>query len=201
MKKLTSQDLYGLVLVGGKSTRMKQEKAALKYHGQEQSVYCFNLLERFCPKVFLSNRREQKEFKGQKDLPQIHDTVPFLDIGPLGGILSAMKKYPKASWLVLACDLPFIDKNILQYLIDHRNPAKIATAFRSTRGGLPEPLCAIYESHGQKKLKEFLKQGIRCPRKILINSDRQLLTSPFKKALDNINYLEEYRNICGNKND
>ncbi len=198
MKKSTPQNLYGLVLVGGKSTRMKQDKASLKYHGQEQSVYCFNLLNRFCSKVFLSNRKEQKESSGQKGFPQIHDAAAFLDIGPLAGILSAMEKYPKVSWLVLACDIPFVDEKTIQYLIDHRNPVKIATAFKSVHDNLPEPLCAIYESHAQKNLRDSIKKGIQCPRKILINSDTELLTPPDKKALDNINYPQEYHNICGN---
>ncbi len=197
MKKSTSQDLYGLVLVGGKSARMKQDKASLKYHGQEQSVHCFHLLERFCSKVFLSNRKDQRDSAGQKGFPQIHDAESFLDIGPLAGILSAMEKYPDVSWLVLACDLPFVDEKTIQYLIDHRNPVKIATVFKSVHDNLPEPLCAIYEAHGQKSLKDFLKQGIQCPRKILINSDTELLTPPDKKALENINYPEEYSKVCG----
>ncbi len=192
-KKSKNNFLYGLILVGGKSSRMKTDKASLEIHGKKQSLHCFELLNKFCQQTFLSNRQEQAGLGGQKGLPQIHDEEPFLNIGPLGGILSAMKKYPDAAWLVLACDLPYVDEKTIQYLINYRNPKKMATAFKSVHDGLPEPLCAIYEPNNLKYFKKFVNEGIHCPRKILMQADVELLVPPSVKALENVNNPEEYK--------
>ncbi len=185
--------LYGLVLTGGKSQRMKKDKARLKFHNTAQSQYVFDLLAKFCEKVFISNRKDQKHTPGQKGLPQIHDLKKFSGHGPLSGILSAMAAFPRASWLVLACDLPFVDEKTLKHLLRYRNAKKMATAYLSRFNNLPEPLCAIYEPAAQKRLLSFFNKGISCPRKILINSHPQLLKLKNKTALDNINTPEEYR--------
>ena len=183
--------LSGLVLTGGKSTRMKRDKAALQYHGKTQSEYCYDLLSKFCEKVYLSNRKEQRSDAGQKNLPQIHDI--FNDVGPLGGILTALHARPSTPWLVLACDLPFVDFKTLEELIRRRNPYKMATAYVSTHDGFPEPLCAIYEPKSIHRFMQFFALGYKCPRKVLINSDVQLLRQSNKRALINVNNTNEYQ--------
>jgi len=106
-------ELYGLVLTGGQSRRMQRDKSALCFHGKPQVQHVFDLLSLYCAKVFVSNRKEQSTLEEQKDLPQIHDLDEYADVGPLAGILSAMKTYPGVPWIVLACDLPFVSKHIL----------------------------------------------------------------------------------------
>jgi len=112
----------------------------------------------------------------------------------LGGILTAMTKFPEAAWLVLACDLPFVNEGAIAKLMETRNPFKLATAYRSAQEhGMPEPLCAIYEPKAVFRLLQFLGQGMACPRKILMNSDVCLIVLDEEFVLDNINRPEEYR--------
>jgi len=191
---MSNQNLYGLILIGGKSSRMNQDKAAINYRGKQHAVYCYELLETLCSRVFVSGRRDQKQIEWLKGCDFISDKPPFIDIGPLGGIMSAMTEYPDHNFLVLACDLPFINQSTVSYLLDHRNPQKIATAYRSVRDGLPEPLCAIYERHALPVLRTFFDQDIYCPRKILSNSDAELLTLYEEESLDNVNSPDEYNN-------
>jgi molybdopterin-guanine dinucleotide biosynthesis protein A len=186
----TTQKLYGLILAGGFSKRMGQDKALMMYHGKPQIEYVRDLLQRHCNQVFLSKRTSQPTYK---DLAAIDDDEEFTNIGPLGGILSAMKSYPNGSWLIMACDLPFVTEETLKELIKNRNVTKVATAFKSTHDGLPEPLCAIWEKESYLKILEFQKKGILCPRKFLINSDTQLLEQKNPKWLDNINNPQEYQ--------
>ena len=193
---------YGLVLTGGKSSRMKKDKSLLKYHGKSQAEYCFDLLSGFCQRVFISNRSDQSELIEHKDFPQIHDA--FSNIGPLDGILSAMAQCPNAAWLVLACDLPFVDEQALTKLIKNRDDSKIATAYRSAHDDLPEPLCAIYEPRSIHTLMRFLADGCTCPRKILIHSDVKLIQQDQNISLENINSPDEYQTalkLCKTVND
>ncbi len=111
-----NEGLYGLVLAGGRGVRMKADKSLLRYHDKSQVEYCYDLLLPLCKRVLVSNRSEQADLKEHEGLSQIHDIFP--NIGPLGGILSAMTQYPKVSWLVLACDLPFVTERAIKALVD-----------------------------------------------------------------------------------
>lgn len=184
--------LYGLVLTGGHSSRMKKDKSLLTYHGKSQVQHCFDLITPYCLKVFVSNRKNQSRLDGHKNLPQIHDT--FLNIGPLGGILSATATHSRVAWLILACDLPFVNSKTIEKLIELRDPSKMATAYRSATDPFhPEPLCAIYEPQAHPQLLKFYQRGIRCPRKFLINSDVRLIEQNDKLSLNNINNTLEYQ--------
>jgi molybdopterin-guanine dinucleotide biosynthesis protein A len=193
-KKTKKIPLYGLLLTGGKSTRMGQDKSKINYHGQPQFEYYYNLLNKYCEKTFLSCRIDQSS---EFDLPIIQDK--FIDIGPAGGILSALTSYNDTAFLVLACDLPFVTNKTIENLISQRNPFKTATAYKSEEN-LPEPLCAIYEPKSKLKLFEFLALNYSCPRKVLINSETKLIEQIHKNELDNINYPEEYKKVIENFN-
>jgi molybdopterin-guanine dinucleotide biosynthesis protein A len=186
--------LYGLVLAGGRSTRMQRDKAALSYHGQNQLDRAMELLSSCVARTFVSVRPDQRADAARARYPQVVDTRE--GIGPIAGIAAALALAPEAAWLVLACDLPFVDARALQFLIAHRDPARTATAFRASHvgrhHGLPEPLCAIYEPHSAAALATYLNSGRTCPRKFLIQSDALLLDQPDPRALDNINTPEEY---------
>lgn len=188
-QRIDEVPLKGLVLTGGRSTRMKSDKGALEYRGVPQVVYAYELLSTYCSDVFVSLRSEQRGEDAYRDLPQLHDQ--FLDMGPLGGILTALRSDPMSAWLVLACDLPFVTADTIQRLLVARNPLKLATAYISATDGFPEPLCAVYEPKSIFRLLQFLALGYQCPRKVLINSDTQRVELADPSELDNINTQEE----------
>jgi len=185
--------LNGLVLTGGKSTRMGSDKALLYYLDKPHGEVVMEMLKPYCENVFLSSRQGQWVNGEFSSCPQIYDR--FLDFGPMGGVLSAMKAHPDNAWLVVACDLPHLEPSTLEVLIQNRNPYRFATAFRSQINDLPEPLCAIYEPKSYLRLLEFLGMGYECPRKFLIHSDSILLSLKNEKALENANYVEEFKKI------
>jgi molybdopterin-guanine dinucleotide biosynthesis protein A len=119
--------LYGLVLAGGESVRMRRDKALLAYHGKPQAVHAFELLAARCRRVFLSCRPGQAERPGLEALPKLLDANGCP--GPLAGILTALEAHPGAAWLVAACDLPFLDAAAVDALIAGRDPSRLATAF------------------------------------------------------------------------
>lgn len=180
--------LYGLLLSGGASQRMRQDKAALPYRGEPQLLRAWRLLERVTERTFLSVRNQQRDDPLRAGLPQIVDSYDA--IGPAAGILSAQDRFPEAAWLVLACDLPLLDEATLRQLIDARDVSANATVFASRHDGLPEPLCAIWEPSSHALLKQRYQDGSYCPRKALIQSHIVLLPAP-GDALDNVNTPEE----------
>jgi molybdenum cofactor guanylyltransferase len=185
-----NRPLLGLVLTGGKSSRMGKDKAELEYHGISQTEHSYNLLAKFCDKVYVSSRSDQANTTSRKKYNQIHDR--FIDFGPLGGILSAMMKEPQAAWLVLGCDLPFVDEPAIRNLVTQRDGLRFATAYKSSFDGFPEPLCTIYEPKARFRMMAYLAAGKLCPRKTLINSRIKLLDSNSESTLDNINNASEF---------
>jgi cyclic pyranopterin monophosphate synthase len=180
--------LYGLVLAGGSSTRMRRDKAALEIHGASQLAWSYALLERHCERVFVSVRAEQRAERVRAGFPQIVDGEH--GAGPIAGIIAAQTAHPRAAWLVLACDLPFVDDAVFARLVAARETGRPIVAYRSTNDGLPEPLCAIYEPESVAAVREAIAAGRHCPRKLVIASGVPLLeqTSP---ALGNLNTPEE----------
>ena len=179
------RQIFGLVLAGGRSRRMGQDKALLERDGQSQLEHAYSLLTELTDRQFVSTRTDQQGDAERSRFPQIVDQ--YDDIGPVAGILSALEAHPDADWLVLACDLPNLDRPTLQYLLDHRAAEKPFTAYRSSHDGLPEPLCAIYRSGSDGVIRTFVDDGLVCPRKMLIRSDTELLDQPNPAALDNVN--------------
>ena len=186
--------LYGLVLAGGASTRMHSDKAALVYHDRPQLDWTMQLAAGVCRRSFVSVRAEQARDPLRGAHEQIVDRVPAASPamgGPLVGILSALETHPEAAWLVLACDLPFVDRATLDHLVANRDPQRVATAYRSSHDGLPEPLCAIFEPRALEPMREFAAQGRHCPRKFLSHAQAHLLNLPDPRALDNVNTVDE----------
>ena len=183
--------LFGLVLAGGTSTRMGRDKAALTYHGKSQLQWTYDLVSQLCAATFVSVRPDQRDEPTRAALPQVVDTQP--GIGPIAGIAAALQQHPKAAWLIVACDLPFVTPAVLEHLIARRDPTRLATAYRSSHDQLPEPLCAIWEPAAREPVLAHIAAGKHCPRKLLINADPYLLQLPDARALDNVNTSEEFR--------
>lgn len=183
--------LYGLVLAGGRSTRMKRDKAALEYApGETQLEHAVRTLAAVVDRVFVSVRADQRDDPVRNRHAQIVDQLA--GVGPIAGITAAQSTHPEAAWWVLACDLPFVDEATLGHLQSRRDLIRMATAYRSAHDGLPEPLCAIYEPASREPLAKYVAAGRQCPRKFLIESDTALVDPPNARALDNVNSTDDY---------
>lgn len=187
----TLPPLFGLVLAGGRSTRMGRDKATLPYgDGTPQLERAMALLGRHAARVYVSVRADQAADPLRARFAQIQDMQE--NIGPIAGLLAAQAQHPESAWLVLACDLPLLDDASLAHLVSRRDAARTATAYRSSHDGLPEPLCAIYEPRSREPLSAWVAAGKECPRKFLSSADTALLDEPNPRALDNINTPTEY---------
>jgi molybdopterin-guanine dinucleotide biosynthesis protein A len=185
----SARPLYGLVLAGGRSRRMGRDKALLEHGGRTQLDRAMAIVAEVTEQQFVSARADQSDDPGRARYAQVIDR--YDDMGPVAGILSAMETHPDTDWLVVAVDLPNLDAQTLRYLVGERSSDDPFTAFRSTRDGLPEPLCAIYAAGSEAAVRQYVDEGIRCPRKMLIRSEARLLEQPNPRALDNVNTPED----------
>lgn len=191
-------ELYALILAGGHSRRMGQDKAHLIFNHRTQLVREIELAMEVCPSVFLSLRADQAlpieaEEAGMEAIRDRHG-----EIGPLGAILSAMETYPQKAWFVIAIDLPLLDLHTLEMLVAGRDPATIATAYRNPATGDPHPMCTIYEPSARPVIEDFLfGRDIRDAQQLLLHAEPAPKTVPLDnpRALDGVNTPGDYDRI------
>ncbi len=151
--------LIGILLVGGKSSRMKADKSLLIYRGdQPEQARLLSLLNDLCEKTYLCHRADQN-----------YNMAHIIDPGngPLAAIASAALQFPNASLLVLACDTPLLEMRDIADLISQRDLSAMATCYLSPIDQKPEPFCAIYEPAFFPAFHSALENQQYCPRQLL----------------------------------
>ncbi len=180
--------LNGLVLVGGISQRMGEDKALITYRNQPHAEFTKQCLSAFCDKVYYSESdKKEINLNGEKIIDK------FIGLGPYGGILSAFRYNPNCAWLTVSCDLPLMDTTLINQLVKKRNPQKVATCYYNPDTEFPEPLITIWEPRAYPVLLQFLSNGYSCPRKVLINADIELVKLLNKDSIFNANTKEQFK--------
>ncbi len=192
---------FGLILAGGKSVRMGQEKAALVHpDGRTLARRGWDLLQTAgCESVVLSLRDQQAMPPGFEDVaaPTVVRDLADRGSGPLTAIISAMHAHPVADWIVIACDMPRLDVETLKNLIDSKKAGESFLAYRSSHQDAPEPLCAFYAGTTRGLLEQEMNGQSRSLRTILSENHCRLLELPSSAAVDNTNTPEEWAMATG----
>ncbi len=181
----------GLVLAGGHSVRMGQDKAAMLHpDGRPLARRAWDLLHAAgCEMVVLSLREDQAIPPGFEDITYlrvVRDPAGKRG-GPLTGIVAAMQAHPAVDWLVIACDMPLLEVGTLTFLLDSVRPEDGFLAYQNDLSGEPEPLCAFYRSAVRELLENEITGHGRSLRTMLLEHHCRLLSVPSKGALDNTN--------------
>ena len=178
--------LNGLVLTGGKSSRMGSDKGGLVYARLPQLEHLFHALSTVCDNVYFSDAKDAE--------PRPNAIRDRFDIkGPMNGILSAFHQSPDSAWLIVAVDMPLVDENVLKFLKVHRDRSKIATCFYNEQERFPEPLLTLWEPAAFPLLQKFYNAGRISPRDFLKKNDINLLLPEDPKILLNINTPEDFQ--------
>ncbi len=156
MNLVNKENIAALVLCGGKSERMGQDKCFINYHGQPQVFHLVGLLQSFVEEVFISCN-EQQAIKIAANYHKIVDQQRFANKGPLTGLLSAMAQHPHKHWLIIACDYPLLNHEDVQQLLTAFYENKETVVFIN-KAGFMEPLIAVYHHKDVVALKETHEQ-------------------------------------------
>jgi molybdopterin-guanine dinucleotide biosynthesis protein A len=148
--------LKALLLIGGKSTRMGEDKYLLNIHGRPQYEHLYRLIGGIRIPVYLSCTLEQSE-KIPKEFNRIHDDLD--NLGPLGGLSSAMRYDPTASWLVVACDLVGLTQGPIRKLVESHNVEFDVTTYRKADSNYFETTLTIYTPSCSTAVFQQIKTG------------------------------------------
>jgi molybdenum cofactor guanylyltransferase len=133
--------LSGVVLCGGKSSRMGRDKAELAVGSRSLLEHAAALLAQLTPDVRLAcgSQARYAELK----LPLVLDRVA--DAGPLAGLESALASARPGLVIAIACDMPRLEASVLQALVDRAHSGDLDVAMLCSERGL-EPLCAVWST-------------------------------------------------------
>lgn len=144
--------LAGIVLAGGQSRRFGSDKALEPYEESTFLDVALKNLKAVTETVAVIGRTDHSI----ENVQFFVDKDKYKGMGPLAGLYTAMKEV-KAEWyLVLACDMPLIDQEILTALlsgINEKHPAVIPVIH-----GKCHPLCALYHYSVLSKIERLLDQ-------------------------------------------
>lgn len=128
------------------------DKAQLNFHGVDQVTWLHDLLSPYCEKVFVSG--SPLKIKGNYNfIEDVYDRG-----GPMNGILSAFKKFPDRSWLIVPVDMPNIRTQAIDLLVQSHHSKFLATSFINPESKV-EPLPLITNARAYPVLLKFFLDG------------------------------------------
>lgn len=145
----------GFVLAGGESSRMGRNKALLELGGALVIVRVARLVEEVTGAATVVGSSEAYTPLG---LRTIRDDWP--GAGPLGGIATALRASDSAWNLIVACDLPYLTKEWLEYLVQRAVKSEADAVLPMNESGA-EPLCAMYNKSEEAAIWLALDRGTR----------------------------------------
>jgi molybdopterin-guanine dinucleotide biosynthesis protein A len=142
----------GIVLAGGQSSRLGTDKSFINVNGQSLIEHVVAKLTRLSDDVIIVTNSPDEYDHLETRL--VGDIYPGK--GALGGIYSGLRAAANAYSLVVACDMPFLDLNLLRYMIILAREHDVVIP---RIGGLTEPLHAIYSKNCLEPIDRLLARG------------------------------------------
>jgi molybdopterin-guanine dinucleotide biosynthesis protein A len=131
-----NRKLTGIVLSGGKSSRMGKDKGFCELNKKPLIAYSIDVLSSVCSQIIIGANTNDYNYLGY---PVIHDKIK--DIGPIGGIYSCLKSSKTSDNIILSCDMPLIPVALIEYILSKKADYDIVIPISNS---FPEPLCAYY---------------------------------------------------------
>jgi molybdenum cofactor guanylyltransferase len=145
------KDITAIILAGGKSSRMKQEKGLTPFNGKMLVEHVIAVAKKITGNIIIiTSDPAYKQF----GCPCIEDEMK--DKGPLGGILTGLVNSSTQKNILLGCDMPFLSENILTGLINNSGYEDVLI---TEHLGKTEPLCSVYDRNCIMHLSQQLKQN------------------------------------------
>jgi len=130
----------GIVLAGGKGTRLGRDKAGEVLRGRTLLQRVIDRLDGVVDEYVVVKAAGQKlpAVYASRPIAIVEDLYP--EAGPLGGIYTGLSSMSAPRAVAVACDMPLLQPRLLSLLLRSQTEHDAAVPMR----GLPEPLCAVY---------------------------------------------------------
>lgn len=185
---MVEKEVVGVILAGGKSLRMGQDKSLLSMadKGITFLEHLHSVFSSFFNQVIVvSNRRDDRHsgFLVCRDSEE--------GLGPLGGVLSAYEHAAHRPIFVCACDMPGISQDTIAFFLERIDRARISVAIS---GNTMEPLFSFFPLEVESDLLDYVRRGGRSVKAFILGRDYCPVTFPDSRwsSFENINTPGEY---------
>jgi molybdopterin-guanine dinucleotide biosynthesis protein A len=158
--KYAMQKITGILLAGGRSTRMGREKGDIRIGRYPMYKYPLSILESLCDEILISTCK-------QMEMEEPHEQIcdEFQGIGPIGGIYTCLKRSSNELNMILSYDLPLVNEGLFRELLKSADDFDITLP--ALHQGRPEPLCGIYKKSVTDVFHEMIENKIFAVHKAL----------------------------------
>ena len=147
---MSTKKITGIVLAGGKSSRMGSDKGMIELNGKK---FINKILDALAPNVgeiiIIANNGNYNNLSYA-----VYEDI-IKDCGPIGGIYTGLVNSKTEKNIVVSCDIPFINSALIKYLIENSLKADISVPVHK---GRIEPLCATYSKKTSNELLQLIKE-------------------------------------------
>lgn len=187
---INKKDITGIILAGGKSSRMGTDKGFLKLNNKPFVQYSIEALKALVSEIIIVSDNSDYDVFGLKRI-----TDEIKEAGPVSGIYSGLEASKTDYNLILSCDIPLITSEVLKKLINAIDGT--SEIIQAESNGKTMPLIALYKRCVKDRFKNFLKQDERRLRIAIkgCNYKNVVLDESFQNVTLNINTKEELKQI------
>lgn len=192
---MTSERVFSaIVLAGGRSYRLRQEKALLPWRGRTLIEHIVTLLKTLSDDVLVISGAESR-YQEILDVRVLPDEIT--GVGPIGGLYTGLKHARYEYSLAVACDMPFISRAVIDLLRDELDGSVWAVV--PEVGGHRVPTLAIYHQQCLVVIERLLADKRTSPQALLdaipskvIPEEQIRAVDPALRSFININTLEDW---------
>lgn len=182
--------ITGIILAGGRSTRMGTEKGLVLLDGKPFVAHIINALEGLVDEVIIVSENTAYDAFGHKRVADI-----IKESGPIAGIHSGLTNSGTQDNLVLSCDVPLVSKSLLQKLMDTNKKEDDVVQFRAD--GRTIPLIGLYKKRCLTSCIELLENGERRLQKLVSSLNAKTIEVPevLNEQVKNINTPDDLKQV------
>jgi molybdopterin-guanine dinucleotide biosynthesis protein A len=147
---MTGTDVTGIVLAGGESNRMGQDKSLMVFGDKPLICYAIDALMPVCRKVVISSNKTVYDFTRCEVWP---DEMPVN--APMIGILTCLKRSESEWNLVVSCDMPLVDNRLFELLLTCCIDTDLVIPVHDENR--MEPLCGVYNKRVVPLLERLIQ--------------------------------------------
>lgn len=151
---MNENQLTGIVLSGGKSSRMGKEKGLIDFQGKPLISYAIDALKPLVQNIIIGANNQLNEYK-KLGYPIVEDEIK--NIGPLGGVFSTLRSSHTKYNIILSCDMPFVNTALLEYINKHKQGFDVVVAVHDINK--IEPLCGVYAKSITPVIENAVEDG------------------------------------------
>ncbi len=145
------KEVTGIILAGGASSRMGKDKGLCEFKGKSLVTYAIEALLPICDTILISSNNTEDYQKFGFDV--VGDE--YKGIGPIGGIFSSLSQSTTKHNIVISCDTPFLNSQLLEYVLKNVEGYDIVVPEHGN--SYLEPLAGYYSNSVISVLEDSIK--------------------------------------------